>query len=165
MRIVDIKATATSFPIPPGGEVTLGIGRLLKRDAVVVKVTTDEGIVGWGESHHARAPGSIAHIVNHTMRPLVLGMDPTDVVGVWSKIYKMQLNSHGLGAATAMAMSGIDMALWDIRGKASGWPLYRLLGGGRVRFPPTRAASRSAIRSRRRSSRRRLPWSPPATGR
>jgi L-alanine-DL-glutamate epimerase-like enolase superfamily enzyme len=135
MRIVDIKAYPTSFPIPPGGGVTLGIGRLLKRDAVVVKVTTDDGLVGWGESHHGRAPGAVAHVVNTTLRQLVLGMDASDVVGVWTKVYQMQLRSHGLGAATAMAMSGIDIALWDIRGKAVGWPLYRLLGGASRPIP------------------------------
>jgi L-alanine-DL-glutamate epimerase-like enolase superfamily enzyme len=60
---------------------------------------------------------------------LVVGEDASNVQGVWKKIYGKQLASHGLGAGTAMAMSGIDMALWDIRGKATGWPLYKLLGG------------------------------------
>jgi len=129
MRIADVTAHPTSFPVPPSQSVTLGIGRAVKRDAVVVRVTTDDGLVGYGEAHHGRAPGAVAHLVNTTLRQLVLGLDATDVVGVWARIYKMQLGSHGLGAATAIGMSGIDMALWDIRGKAVGWPLYRLLGG------------------------------------
>lgn len=135
MRISDVKAFPTSFPVPPGESVTLGIGRTVKRDAVVVKVTTDDGLVGWGESHHGRAPGAVAHLANTTLRQLVLGMDAADVVGVWGRVYKMQLGSHGMGAATAMAMSGIDMALWDIRGKATGWPLHRLLGGAARPIP------------------------------
>ncbi|OLC17588.1 MAG: mandelate racemase [Candidatus Rokubacteria bacterium 13_1_40CM_69_27] len=129
MRIVDVKAYPTSFPVPPGASVTLGIGRAVKRDAVVVKVVTDDGLVGWAESHHGRSPGAVAHHLNTTLRQLVLGLDATDVIGVWTRIYQMQLGSHGLGAATAIAMSGLDMALWDIRGRATGWPLYRLLGG------------------------------------
>jgi len=129
MKITELKAYPTSFPLPTEGSVTLGIGRAVKRDAVVVKVTTDDGVVGWGESHHGRAPGAVAHLVNTTLRQLVLGMDAADVVGVWGRIYKMQLGSHGMGAGSALAMSGIDQALWDIRGKVTGWPLYRLLGG------------------------------------
>jgi D-galactarolactone cycloisomerase len=129
MRIADVTAHPTSFPVPPGQSVTLGIGRAVKRDAVVVRVTTDDGLVGYGEAHHGRAPGAVAHLVNTTLRQLVVGLDATDVVGVWARVYKMQLGSHGLGAATAIGLSGIDMALWDIRGKAVGWPLYRLLGG------------------------------------
>ncbi len=135
MRIVDVKACATSFPLPAEARVTLGIGQAVKRDAVVVKVTTDEGLVGYGESHHGRAPGAVAHLVNTTLRELVRGMEAADVVGVWARIYKMQLASHGMGAATAIAMSGIDMALWDIRAKAAGWPLYRLLGGASRSIP------------------------------
>jgi L-alanine-DL-glutamate epimerase-like enolase superfamily enzyme len=135
MRIVDVKAYPTSFPVPPQASVTLGIGRAVKRDAVVVRVTTDDGLVGFGESHHGRSPGAVAHHVNTTLRQLVLGMDAADVVGIWARIYKMQLGSHGMGAATAIAMSGIDMALWDVRGKAIGWPLYRLLGGSARRVP------------------------------
>ncbi len=135
MRIADVKAHPTSFPVAPSQSVTLGIGRAVKRDAVVVKVTTDDGLVGYGEAHHGRAPGAVAHLVNTTLRQLVQGLDAADVVGVWARIYKMQLGSHGLGAATAIGMSGIDMALWDIRGKAVGWPLYRLLGGASRPIP------------------------------
>jgi D-galactarolactone cycloisomerase len=129
MRIADLRAVPVSFPVPANKSVTLGIGRSVKRDSVLVRVETDEGHVGWGEAHHGRAPGAIAKLIDTTLRQLVLGMDASDVVGVWARIYKMQLASHGMGTATSMAMSGIDLALWDIRGKATGWPVYKLLGG------------------------------------
>lgn len=129
MRISAIRAYPISFRVPQGQNVTLGIGRAVKRDAVLVKVETDEGIVGWGEAHHGRAPGAIARLIDTTISELTLGMDPLDTVGVWNRVYKMQLASHGMGAAASMALSGLDLALWDIRGKAAGWPLYRLLGG------------------------------------
>src|SRR5437867_5508900 len=135
MKIIELKAYPTSFPVPPEGSVTLGIGRAVKRDAVIVKVTTDAGIVGWGESHHGRCPGAVAHLVNTTLKQLVLGMDAHDVVGVWNRIYVRQLGSHGMGAGACLAMSGIDMALWDIRGKALGLPLYKLLGGSKKAIP------------------------------
>jgi L-alanine-DL-glutamate epimerase-like enolase superfamily enzyme len=135
MKIADVKATPTSFPVPPEASVMLGIGRTVKRDAVLVKVTADDGLVGWGEAHHGRAPGAVAHLVNTTLRQLVLGMDAFDVTGVWARVYKMQLGSHGMGAGAAIALSGVDMALWDLRGKALGAPLYRLLGGAARPIP------------------------------
>ena len=129
LRITDIQAHPTSFPVDPKNSVTLGIGRAVKRDAVIVKVTTEAGIVGWGEAHHGRAPGSVAHLINNTLKQLVLGQDAHDVVGIWAKVYEKQLGSHGMGAGAAIGLSGIDMAIWDIRGKALGVPLYKLLGG------------------------------------
>jgi D-galactarolactone cycloisomerase len=128
-RIAEIRAIPTSFPVDPKNAVTLGIGRTVKRDAVIVKITTDQGIVGWGEAHHGRCPGAVAHLINTTLKLLVTGMDADDVTGVWKKMYDRQLASHGMGAGACLAISGIDMALWDIRGKALGVPLYRLLGG------------------------------------
>ncbi len=64
MKIVDVKAYPTSYRVPKELQVSLGIGTMTKRDCVMVKVTTEDGIVGWGESHHARAPGSIGHLIN-----------------------------------------------------------------------------------------------------
>jgi len=135
LKIAELKAYPTSFPVPPEHRVALGIGTAIKRDAVVVKVTTAGGLVGWGESHHGRAHTAVAKLIETTLRQLVLGLDAADVVGVWKKIYDKQLASHGMGAGTCLAMSGIDMALWDIRGKAAGMPLYQLLGGAKRGIP------------------------------
>jgi L-alanine-DL-glutamate epimerase-like enolase superfamily enzyme len=135
LKIAELKAYPMSFPVPPEHRVALGIGTAIKRDAVVVKVTTAGGLVGWGESHHGRAHTAVAKLIETTLTQLVLGMDAADVVGVWKKIYDKQLASHGMGAGTCLAMSGIDMALWDIRGKAAGMPLYRLLGGAKKAIP------------------------------
>jgi len=129
LRITEIRAFPTSFPVGPKDSVTLGIGRAVKRDAVIVKVETEGGVTGWGEAHHGRCPGAVAHLVNTTLRQLVLGQDANDTTGVWKKVYDKQLASHGMGAGACLALSGIDMALWDIRGKALKIPLYKLLGG------------------------------------
>lgn len=135
LTIRRVQAFATSFPVAPGDGVVLGVGRAVKRDAVVVKVTTECGLVGYGESHHGRAHTTVAHFINTALCRLVVGRDAADVVGIWKAIYDAQLSSMGLGAACAIAMSGIDIALWDLRGKAAGWPLYRLLGGARRAVP------------------------------
>ena len=129
MRIANIRAVPISFPVPADKSVRLGIGRSVKRDSVLVRVETDEGHVGWGEAHHGRCPGAVAKLIDTTLRELVLGFDPHDVSGVWARVYKMQLASHGMGAAAALALSGLDMALWDIKCQVTGLPLYTMLGG------------------------------------
>jgi L-alanine-DL-glutamate epimerase-like enolase superfamily enzyme len=135
MKITGIKAYPASFPIAPANRVALGIGTAVKRDAVLVKVTTDDGLIGWGEAHHGRAHTAVAKLIETTLTQLVVGMEAHDVVGVWKKMYRFQLASHGMGAGACLAISGIDMALWDIRGKALGLPLYKLLGGARKAIP------------------------------
>lgn len=133
LQIATIDAFPISLVLDNGSQ--LAIGRAVKRDAVVVKVTTACGIVGWGEAHHARAANVVAEIVNTTMRDILIPGSAGAVSDLWARFYNWQVRSHGLGAAAVIAMSGIDMALWDIRGKAVGWPLYRLLGGGAKSLP------------------------------
>ena len=129
VTIADIRAVPISFPVPPEHSVRLGIGRSVKRDAVLVRVESSEGHVGWGEAHHGRAPGAIARLIDTTVRELVLGLGAYDVNGVWAKVCKMQIASHGMGAAAALALSGLDLALWDLRCQATGWSLVQMLGG------------------------------------
>nr|WP_218947889.1 mandelate racemase/muconate lactonizing enzyme family protein [Pollutimonas harenae] len=121
--------------MPEGKTVTMGVGSTLKRDAIIVRVDTSEGLVGYGESHPGRSPGAIVSHIHNTLAPMLVGMSATDVVGTWQRVHRMQFSSHGLGAGAAMALSGIDMALWDIRGKAANMPLYELLGGSHKRLP------------------------------
>jgi D-galactarolactone cycloisomerase len=135
LRITDVKAFPTSFPIPPANRVALGIGTAVKRDAVIVKVTTSGGVTGWGEAHHGRAHTAVAKLIETTLKQLILNLDADNVVGIWDRMYRFQLASHGMGAGACLAMSGIDMALWDIRGKALGLPLYKLLGGSKKAIP------------------------------
>ena len=129
MRIVKLEAIPISFPVPENKSVRLGIGRSVKRDSVLVRVETNDGVIGWGEAHHGRAPGAIARLIDTTMRELIINHDVLDINGIWSKVYKMQISSHGMGAASVLALSGIDLALWDIRSQVMHQPLYRLLGG------------------------------------
>ena len=127
MRIVKLEAIPISFPVPENKSVRLGIGRSVKRDSVLVRVETDDGVIGWGEAHHGRAPGAIARLIDTTMRELIINHDVLDINGIWSKVYKMQISSHGMGAASVLALSGIDLALWDIRSQVMHQPLYRYL--------------------------------------
>lgn len=135
MKITRITAIPLSYRLPEGRTIKVGIGATIKRDAIIVRVETDEGLTGYGEAHPGRSPGAVTSLINKSLDPMLAGMDPCNVTGVWGRVHRMQLSSHGLGAGAALALSGIDMALWDIRGKAAGMPLYRLLGGSRKRVP------------------------------
>ncbi len=135
MKITSITAIPVSFRLPEGKTVTMGVGSTTKRDAIIIRIQTDEGVTGYGEAHPGRSPGAVTSLIHSTIAPMLVGMQATDVVGAWQRVHRMQLSSHGLGAGASLALSGIDMALWDIRGKAANMPLYELLGGTRRRLP------------------------------
>ncbi len=92
-------------------------------------------------------------------------MDATDTVGIWARIYKFQLGSHGMGAATAMAMSGLDQALWDTQGQGRRLPLYKLWAAPTDRAGLCRRHLAGLPGAGSRWPTRPNPWSPLATRR
>src|SRR5689334_13587349 len=105
------------------------------QDALIVKVLTDSGIYGIGEvdSSPLAVKGAIESPFSHTtacgLRDLVIGEDPFETEKIWHKMYRGNIYGGRRGVAIH-AMSGIDIALWDIKGKALGLPIWKLLGGG-----------------------------------
>jgi D-galactarolactone cycloisomerase len=128
-KIIDLTCYPTSFRVPPENAVHLGIGRMVKRDAIIVKVTLDNGVTGWGEAHHGRSPGAVSRLIETSLKQHVINQDIHNIGGIWEKLYRAQVASHGLGAGGCLGISGIDMALWDARAKHLGIPLFQLLGG------------------------------------
>jgi L-alanine-DL-glutamate epimerase-like enolase superfamily enzyme len=105
------------------------------QDALVVRVSTDAGITGIGEVDSApmavkgAIEGPFSHTVTSGLRELVIGEDPFETEYLWDKMYRLNIYAGRRGIGLH-AMSGIDMALWDIKGKALGLPVWKLLGGG-----------------------------------
>ena len=96
----------------------------------LVKITTDSGLIGWGESTLEGRPRSTCAAVDE-MADYLVGKDPLRIEHHWQHIYR---SSFFRGGSVVMsALSGIDQALWDIAGKHYGVPVYKLLGGGAVR--------------------------------
>lgn len=99
-----------------------------KRHTGIVRITTDEGLTGWGEG----GGGAASALVHDTFAPLLLGQDPVNRVGLWERMYAALYNGNLIGGVGGTAISGIDIALWDIAGKVTGLPVCDMLGG-RVR--------------------------------
>jgi D-galactarolactone cycloisomerase len=134
MRITRIKSHILTCPM----EVELGYSQanFTKRTAHLIEVETDTGLTGWGECFGG---GNIAlgnrAIVEQVIQPMILGDDPLDREVIWHKVYN-GLRDHGQKGMPMQALSGVDIALWDIAGKHADLPIYKLLGGAfRERVP------------------------------
>ncbi|AQS56959.1 mandelate racemase/muconate lactonizing enzyme family protein [Novibacillus thermophilus] len=98
-------------------------------DTCIVKVQTNEGIIGWGEAKAPVAPKVVKTIIDELLTPIILNRDPFETEVLWEKMYStMRLRGH-LSGFFLEAISGIDIALWDILGKSLNQPIYKLLGG------------------------------------
>ncbi len=95
---------------------------------VFVKLTTDEGIVGYGEAGNAFRERAQAAAIQE-LKPLVVGRDPFAIRSLWTQAYKTHLDVRGPSSLHVSALGAIEVALWDIVGKALGAPVYNLLGG------------------------------------
>lgn len=127
MRITGINSHVLRYRLPD--ELGYSQQYYTHRTAHLVEVRTDEGITGWGECF---GPGNIAiankAIVEKVFQPMLLGMDPLDRDVIWHKAYNLT-RDHGQKGMALQALSGIDIALWDIAGKIAGLPIHKLIGG------------------------------------
>ena len=100
------------------------------RRTVLVRVETSDGVVGWGEciAMWPEACRAVATVISGGFLPLLSGHPAEDIDGAWLKM-RRHVFWYGEGGIASMAISGVDMALWDIRGKVAGKPLYDLVGG------------------------------------
>jgi L-alanine-DL-glutamate epimerase-like enolase superfamily enzyme len=136
MKITQIEAFALRFPknddIPNAYTIADGDWRSIysnMHETMVVRITTDEGLVGYGEGQSPVSPGTSKIIVEDLCRPILIGADPFDVEYLWQKMYSaMRERGHPTGFFVD-ALAGCDIALWDLIGKATGKPIHKILGG------------------------------------
>jgi D-galactarolactone cycloisomerase len=138
MKITDVRAMLLTAPIPKEHQYTSDLGTVVSQSTAIVVIETDEGITGYGEAKGT--PVVMKGLVEQHLRPLVLGEDPTRVAYLWEKMFNGSRVGLALYYGRSMAVpeapgnlmcaiSGVDVALWDIAGKARGVPIYKLLGG------------------------------------
>jgi D-galactarolactone cycloisomerase len=138
MKITHIEPMLIALPYDHGAPkptLSTGAPRTLM-DAVYVRVDTDEGITGWGEAFGFGSCPITLEAARIVVAPLAVGRDPTDIATLMSDLHR-RLQSMALNGPVRNALSGLDIALWDIAGKIAGQPIHRLLGGDgrRTRLP------------------------------
>lgn len=104
--------------------------------SIVVRVATDDGLIGWGETYGICAPRATCEIINDLLAPVVIGADPEDVEEIWDQLYGLMRVRGCVGGFHVDAIAGVDIALWDLRGRAAGVPLRDLIGATVNTRPP-----------------------------
>ncbi len=126
MKITAVEVLELEAPVRPPWRIATAT--MTKMYATVVRLRSDEGFTGIGECIVRLGPGATRAVIEEILSPIVIGRDPLDVEGIWDDMFaSMRARGHSRGFLVE-AMSGIDIALWDIRGKSAGLPVYRLLG-------------------------------------
>ena len=154
MKITDVEAIVLVWP-PPEKDFWTALRTIGRVNELVVRIHTDEGITGIGEAHGQGAPfpglytqdaqgnrqaAGASRIVADVLKPMLVGEDPRDNERLWDMMFGL---NHQVGWAAAgwgrpqmmTAIAGVDIALWDIKGKAANMPVFRLLGGTRQTVP------------------------------
>jgi L-alanine-DL-glutamate epimerase-like enolase superfamily enzyme len=113
MKITQVEAFPLEYTLDvPRGDAR---GTSAHRQTTLVKITTDEGVYGWGQ-------GGSAELVRDVFAPLLVGQDPRNTLPLWQRLFRRSRTGRG-------AVGAVDLALWDIKGKLTGMPVAQLLGG------------------------------------
>jgi D-galactarolactone cycloisomerase len=140
MKITGLEPIVAALPYEHGGpKPALAGGTWATMDTLFVRVETDAGIVGWGEAFGFAACPITATALTRLVRPMCLGRDAGDIAGLMADLQHRLHNFSGNGPV-GYALSGLDIALWDIRGKVERKPLYQLLGGVETQSVPAYAS-------------------------
>ncbi len=128
MKIVDLKLHVLKSPLTE--PFAFSQGWVHQRSATLVEIITDEGLSGWGEAfaQGLEPPEIAAAVIQHALKPLLIGADPLDTEVLWHTCYH-RTRDYGRKGSVVSGISAVDMALWDIAGQARGVPIWKLLGG------------------------------------
>lgn len=134
MKITDVRAVQpVADNSPPDWRTTLG--------QILVAIDTDVGLTGYGVGGGGAAG---IHVAATVLRDALLGRDPSPVESLWQELYRLTL-PYGQKGLAIMALSGVDLALWDLRGKAADAPVAQLLGGSTGKAVPAYATVWDAV--------------------
>lgn len=133
MTITDLRVDL--LRVPSVIKLQDAIQRIDTWEFVLVEITTDTGVTGTGWTYTLGMGGSaIRELIDIYLRPLIIGADAERITGIWERCFA-ELHAIGAAGMTSLAISAIDIALWDAAGKHHDTPLYRLLGGTRESIP------------------------------
>ncbi len=155
MRIKNVRAWWVRIPIETSRQHRSDFGQVRTFDAAILRIETDDGLVGWGEGKNAAGSagsyGALVHMLNHEVGPLLVGRHAGDIGPIWEMLYNgvradtAARHGHAMphiarrGMSVA-AISAVDIALWDILGKHLGQPVWQLLGGRKADRLPAYAS-------------------------
>ena len=129
MKITRVESMVLNLPMVIEGATPMLGGRARTSiDMLLVRVDTDQGITGWGEAFGHRIFPATRAAIDTLLGPMCVGRDPSAISALNDDLQRV-LHGVGRNGPTIYALSGLDIALWDIAGKVAGQPLYRLLGG------------------------------------
>lgn len=134
MKVVDVSARV--LEARPAKGVVFGIGAFDAFTCVLVELRTDDGIIGYGEAIARRGPAMTKTAVETLLAEVVVGEDPHNIERIWVRMHDLLRRWGHSGGVVLEAMSGVDIALWDLVAKAEGKPIAKLLNGyGRTEVP------------------------------
>jgi D-galactarolactone cycloisomerase len=129
MKIVSVESIPLRAAIDREYKRARQVAKIDSRQAILAKITTDQGLVGYGEGMTPVTPLPAKAIIDEILAPFLAGKDPLDSSTLWETMYSINSSRGYIRGYQMIAISAIDMALWDLKGKILGQPLYKLLGG------------------------------------